>query len=46
MDALTHADKADKGECLARAIADMHSCESTWWYACAQKRGRPKRVLN
>ena len=45
MDALDHADKADKGERLARAIADMHPCESTWWYACAQKRGHPKRVL-
>ena len=45
MDALAHADKVDKAERLARAIANMHPCESTWWYAYTQNRGRPKRVL-
>ena len=45
MDALAHADKADKAGRLARAIADMHPCESSWWYACTQNRRRPTRVL-
>ena len=29
-----------EAESLGRAIADMHPCESSWWYACARNRNQ------
>ena len=46
LDALGQTDKPKQAERLARAIADMHPCESNWWYACTQNRSRPSRVLD
>ena len=37
LDAVDGTEKPDKAERLARAIADLHPCESSWWYACPQK---------
>ena len=45
LDAVAAAKGAEQGERLARAIANMHPCESSWWYACHRNRGRPRRVL-
>ena len=45
MDAMDHVNKPGEAENLGRAIADMHPCESSWWYACAKNRKRPKKVL-
>ena len=45
MDAIERAETSREAESLGRAIADMHPCESSWWYACAQNRNRPGRVL-
>ena len=46
LDALGGTERADKSERLARAIADLHPCESSWWYACHKNRNRPRRVLD
>ena len=46
IDALAQTVEVDQAERLARAIADMHPCESSWWYACAQNRRSPRRVLD
>ena len=46
LDALGQTDKPKQAERLACAIADMHPCESNWWYACTQNRSRPSRVLD
>ena len=27
------------------AIADMHNCEASWWWACHQNRSRPRKVI-
>ena len=45
MDAVGHVESTKDAESLGRAIADMHPCESSWWYACARNRNRPKKVL-
>ncbi len=45
LDAVSETQRADRAERLARAIADMHPCESSWWYACHKNRNRPRRVL-
>ena len=45
LDAVDDTEKPDKAERLARAIADLHPCESSWWYACHKNRNRPRRVL-
>ncbi len=45
LDAIRGTERADKAERLARAIADLHPCESSWWYACHKNRSRPRRVL-
>lgn len=34
-----------KAQRLAAAIADMHRCESAWWWACHRNRSRPRQVL-
>ena len=36
----------DEANLLARAIGDLHPCESSWWYACHKNRNRPRRVLD
>ena len=45
LDAVASAKDPAQGERLARAIANMHPCESSWWYACHRNRHRPRRVL-
>ena len=45
MDAMQHIDKPQQAESLGRSIGEMHPCESSWWYACARNRSRPRRVL-
>ena len=45
MDAMGHVESTKEAESLGRAIADMHPCESSWWYACARNRNRPRKVL-
>ena len=45
MDAMDHVETAQEADSLGRAIGDMHPCESSWWYACAANRNRPRRVL-
>ena len=45
LDAVSVTERPEKAERLARAVADLHPCESTWWYACTQSRGRPRKVL-
>ena len=45
MDAVAHVKTAKKAESLGRAISDMHPCESSWWYACARNRNRPRNVM-
>ena len=45
MDAMGHAESTKEAESLGRAISDMHPCESSWWYACARNRNRPRKVL-
>ena len=45
MDAMEHIETSRDADSLGRAIAEMHPCESLWWYACAQNRNRPRKVL-
>ena len=45
MDAVDHVKDPAEAESLGRAIAEMHPCESSWWHACANNRGRPIRVM-
>ena len=45
MDAVERTGTSGEAESLGRAIADMHPCESSWWYACARNRNRPRKVL-
>ena len=45
MDAMERAETPGEAGSLGRAIADMHPCESSWWYACARNRNRPRKVL-
>ena len=46
IDAVGHVESSKEAESLGRAIADMHPCESSWWYACARNRIRPKKVMD
>ena len=46
LDAVRGTPRPDQAERLARAIAAMHPCESSWWYACHQNRRRPRKVLD
>ena len=45
MDAMDRAKTPVEADSLGRAIADMHPCESSWWYACARNRHRPAKVM-
>lgn len=45
LDAVQGTQPAAQAERLARAIAALHPCESSWWYACHKNRRRPRRVL-
>ena len=45
MDAMEHIGSSGETESLGRAIADMHPCESSWWYACVQNRNRPRKIM-
>ena len=45
IDAMGHVEGTKEAESLGRAIAEMHPCESSWWYACAQNRNRPGKVM-
>ena len=45
MDAMEHIETPRDADSLGRAIAEMHPCESSWWYACTQNRNRPRKVL-
>ena len=45
LDAVGRTPPGRQGERLARAIAGLHPCESSWWYACHKNRRRPRRVL-
>ena len=45
MDAMKHVETPEEADSLGRAISDMHPCESSWWYACAVNRNRPRKVL-
>lgn len=45
MEAVKAAQKPIKAQRLGAAVADMHNCESSWWYACHRNRSRPRKVL-
>ena len=45
LDTVAGTKRADQAERLVYAIADMHPCESSWWYACHRNRNRPRKVL-
>ena len=45
MDAVKAEPDTAKAQRLAAAIADMHPCESAWWWACHRNRSRPRQVL-
>ena len=45
LDAVLDTASAEKAERLAREIADLHPCESSWWYACHKNRNRPRKVI-
>ena len=45
MEAVKGEPKTERAERLARAIADMHNCEASWWWACHQNRSRPRKVI-
>ena len=45
MDAMEHTETSKIADSLGRAIADMHPCESSWWYACARNRNRSRKVM-
>ena len=45
MDAVQEEPKTERAQRLAAAIADMHNCESSWWWACHQNRSRPRKVI-
>ncbi|MYC29662.1 MAG: hypothetical protein F4X65_06175 [Chloroflexi bacterium] len=45
MDAMRHVETPGEADALGRAISGMHPCESSWWYACARNRNRPKKVM-
>ena len=43
MDAMNHVQEHNQANDVGRRIADMHPCESSWWYACAKNPSRPGR---
>ena len=45
MEAVKSAKQSRKAQRLGAAVADMHNCESSWWYACHRNRSRPRKVL-
>ena len=45
MDAVNEETKTEKAQKLAAAIAAMHNCEASWWWACHRNRTRPRRVI-
>ena len=45
MDAVKGEPKTERAQKLAAAIADMHNCEASWWWACHQNRSRPRKVI-
>ena len=45
MDAMEYIKMPKDADSLGWAIAEMHPCESSWWYACAKNRNRPRKVL-
>ena len=45
MDAVREEPKTERAQKLAAAIADMHNCEASWWWACHQNRSRPRKVI-
>lgn len=46
LDAVSRTQRGHQAERLAHAIANLHPCESSWWYACHKNRQRPRRVLD
>ena len=46
LDAVDGIRRPEQADRLAAAIADMHPCESSWWYACHKNRNRPRKVLD
>ena len=45
MDAVKEEPNTERAQKLAAAIADMHNCEASWWWACHQNRSRPRKVI-
>ena len=45
MDAVKGEPRTERAQRLAAAIADMHNCEASWWWACHQNRSRPRKVI-
>lgn len=45
LDALARTEGPGQAQRLGRAIAGLHPCESSWWYAHHRNRHRPRRVL-
>ena len=45
IDAVKREPKTERAQQLAAAIADMHNCEASWWWACHQNRSRPRKVI-
>ena len=45
MDAVKGRAEHGAAQRLAAAIADMHNCEASWWWACHQNRSRPRKVI-
>ena len=43
MDAVRDEPNTEKAQKLAAAIAEMHNCEASWWWACHQNRHRPRK---
>ena len=46
MEAVKAAPNRERASRIAAAVADMHNCESAWWYACHRNRSRPRKVLH
>ena len=45
MDAVKGEPRTERAQKLGAAIADMHNCEASWWWACHQNRSRPRKVI-
>ena len=45
MDAVKGEPKTERAQRLGAAIAGMHNCEASWWWACHQNRSRPRKVI-